>query len=303
MRYLYFLFVVGVAICLGCGGGSQQDRAAWKNAAPAQAPLELDGVMVKEAPVGGEKKAIEETPRKIIYTAQIELIADDFDKVEQELDQLVKDHDAYVAKSDIHGSPGVPRSGTWTIRVPVKHFEDFNKALAKLGELRQDKTDSDDITDRYYDLKAHIKNDQVEEEALQKLLIEKSATGKLEDLLAIRRELRDIRGKIEEQQGRLQRWDKETALSTVTLKITDRKDYVAPTTPHFGTTIGRTFEGSLGALTSFGQGIVLVVVALVPWLPVIAVIGVPLWLAIRRVRKQGHENVATAVPAGPSPGE
>jgi hypothetical protein len=302
MRCLYGLFTTGVIICLGCGGASTQ-QARYPNAKKAVEEIEPKAEDGAQAPAGGEKKAVEETPRKIIYTAQIELIADDFDKVSQELDQLVKDHGAYIAKSDIHGSPGVPRSGTWTIRVPVKHFEDFNKALAKLGELRQDKTDSDDITDRYYDLKAHIKNDQVEEEALQKLLIEKSATGKLEDLLAIRRELREIRGKIEEQQGRLQRWDKETALSTVTLKITDRRDYVAPTTPHFGTTIAHTFEGSLGALTSFGQGIVLVMVALVPWLPVIAVIVVPIWLAIRRMRKQGHENVATAIPAGPSPGE
>jgi hypothetical protein len=298
MRCFFVLLAAALVSSLGCDRADVRE-ASWN------ARKGVDGVDENAAQraAPGEQKALEDAPRKIIYTAQMELIAEDFDKVSQDLDQLVKEYDAYVAKSDMHGSPGAPRSGTWTIRVPVKRFDEFRNGLAKLGEVRQDKKDSDDITDRYYDLKAHIKNDQVEEEGLQKLLIEKSATGKLEDLLAIRRELRDIRGKIEEQQGRLQRWDKETALSTVTLKITDRKDYVAPTTPHFGTNIGHTFDGSLNALTGFGQGIVLFVVALVPWLPVIAVVVVPIWLMIRRVRKNGRENVVTAIPASPSTSE
>jgi hypothetical protein len=296
MRYLYFL-VPALTLCIGCGPDLREQKKVAQEATKAQ---EQAG----RALAGGEEAAPEkpavEVQRKIIYTAQIDLIADDFEKTEQELHQLIQDHDAYVARSDTHGSPGVPRSGTWTIRVPAKQFEDFKNALAKLGELRLNKTDSDDITDRYYDLKAHIKNDQTEEEALRKLLIEKSANGKLEDVLAIRKELRDIRGKIEEQQGRLQRWDKETALSTVTLKITDRKDYVAPITPHFGTTIGRTFEGSFEALMSICRGIVLVAVALVPWLPVMAFVGVPMWLMIRRIRRHGRDAVVTVVPAGPS---
>ena len=303
MRYLYRYVGIAAAICIGCGpastsvGRNADGRKAALRTEEPQEPADRE-----QAGQAGEKaqKPADEVARKIIYTAQIELIADDFEKTEQELHQLIQDHDAYVARSDTHGSPGVPRSGTWTIRVPAKQFEDFKSALATLGELRLNKTDSDDITDRYYDLKDHIKNDQVEEEALQKLLIEKSANGKLEDVLAIRKELRDIRGKIEEQQGRLQRWDKETALSTVTLKITDRRDYVAPTTPHFGTNIGRTFEGSFDALMSVCRGIVLVAVALVPWFPVIAFVGVPMWLMIRRIRRQGRDAVATVAPAGSS---
>jgi len=298
MRCFFVLLAATLVSSLGCDRADVRE-VSWN----AKKGVDRDEENAAQGAAPGEQKAVEDAPRKIIYTGQIELIAEDFDKVSQDLEQLVKDYDAYVAKSDMHGSPGAPRSGTWTIRVPVKRFDEFRNGLSKLGEVRQDKKDSDDITDRYYDLKAHIKNDQVEEEGLQKLLIEKSATGKLEDLLAIRRELRDIRGKIEEQQGRLLRWDKETALSTVTLKITDRKDYVAPTTPHFGTNIGRTFDGSLNALSSFGQGIVLVVVALVPWLPVIAVVVVPIWLMVRRVRKNGRENVVTAIPAGPSASE
>src|ERR1700687_2475225 len=117
MRYLYFSIALGVAACLGCGGASRPEDRMLVGLSK-EAPNAAQGPGKEEA---GDEKPATEAPRKIIYTAQIELIADDFDKIEQELDQLVKDHEAYVAKSDTHGSPGVPRSGTWTIRVPVKH--------------------------------------------------------------------------------------------------------------------------------------------------------------------------------------
>ena len=53
----------------------------------------------------------------------------------------------------------------------------------KLGELQTSRTDSEDITDKFYDLKAHIKTNKVEEEGLQKLLLEKAPSSKLEDLI------------------------------------------------------------------------------------------------------------------------
>ena len=59
----------------------------------------------------------------------------------------------------------------------------------------------------------------------------------------------------------MQRWDKEVAMATVTVRLQDRKDYVPPTSPSFGATIARTFQGSIDALFSFGRGAVLVAAA------------------------------------------
>src|SRR5207237_10736988 len=114
------------------------------------------------------------------------------------------------------------------------------KPNGKLGEMSLNTIDSDDITDRYYDLKTNMKNNEVEEQGLQKLYLEKSSTGKLDDLLAVRRELRNIRGDIEQQKGQLQRWDKETAYATLRVEMHDRKAYVPVTTPTFRTSIPRT---------------------------------------------------------------
>jgi hypothetical protein len=257
-------------------------------------PNQKGGKENAAAPAGEEEQA-----RKIIYTARVELVVEEFEKADEELIRMVKERKGYVAKSDTRGTPGSPRSGDWTLRIPVADFTEFVADLAKLGELRQSKTDSDDVTEHYYDTKAHIKNDQAEEEALRKLMVEKSATGKLEDLLAIRRELRDLRGKIDSQEGQVKRWDKDVAMTTITVQIQDRKAYVPTTMPTFGTSIGRTFQGSIEALVSFAEGVVLVAVAVAPWLAVLAVPGATAWWLIRRQIRNGRGRVATVLPADP----
>jgi hypothetical protein len=310
MTGVRFLFLAGLLLCFGC----EKDQKARLFRDSSENPSGQDGLpqakskAQNRAVFGLEKEAAPQEPdarqgeaeqpqaqsRKIIYKSMLELLVDDLDEVEQELTQLVAQENGYIAKSELHGSTGTPRWGQWTVRIPVDHYDAFKGAAVKLGEMRRATSDSDDITDRFYDLKAHLKNDQVEEEGLRKLLLEKSAGGKLEDILAVRRELRTVRGQIEQQQGQVQRWDKETALATITLNIHDRKDYVPPASPGLQASIGRTFEGSLSALQTFGRGLILTVVALAPWLPVLALIIVPSWIWLRRARSKQATGVAQA---------
>jgi len=291
MKLIPVLFVFTVATGMGCGQKSapmfmeKDQNGLDRDANQLMAGHDSQNaskVAADQRMAGGE----ENQPRKIVYHANVELVVDDLEKAEQELNQILIEQGGYVAKSEVRGSPGSPRSGTWTVRVPVEHFPVFMEAAGKLGELRRSSTDSDDITDKYFDLKAHLKNNQVEEEGLRKLLLEKSAGGKLDDILAIRKELRGIRGDIEQQQGQIQRWEKETALATVTFNLHDRKDYVPPTSPDLRASIGRTFEGSLNALQTFGRWLVLVIVGLVPWLPVFAIVLGPTWFWMHRLRSR-----------------
>jgi hypothetical protein len=223
----------------------------------------------------------ESPSRKIIYTATIELIVEDFDLARTELLRLVKEQkEAYISHSDITGTSGAPRSGTWTIRVPVVAFNPFLESIASLGKLQRNNVDSKDVTDEYYDLQARVKNSQVEERRLLKHLEE--STGKLQEILAVEKELTRVRGEIERMQGRVQYLEKLSALTTVTVIMHERKGYVPPQNPAFATTVGQTFGASLDALLRFGQALVIVVVAVTPWLPVIAFFAVPLWLLMRR---------------------
>ncbi len=268
-----------VVLCFSCGGKQE-------------APLGQRAAGNKGGGGGAEAKVM---PRKIIYTGFVDVIVDDFDGSEGRLLQLVQEHEGYLADSDIYNQPGTPRSGTWKVRVPTKRFEAFLHEVAKLGEVRKRTSNSQDITDAYFDRAAHLKADEAEEKSLLGLL--EKTQGKVEDILKVREQLRIVRGQIEENKSQLQRWDKDVDFATVTVKLLDRRDYKPPLLPDFSSTLGRTFQGSIETLVAFGKGIVLVVVALTPWLAVLGLLAAPFVILWRRRRAAN-----TVVPASASPG-
>lgn len=281
MKSITWFGILAAAILgavVGCARLERSEPMA-KDSAP-RAAVAKDAAGQPGAEKGAAVKDADAMPRKIIYTATIRLVVEEFAKAEQDLLQLVKSEKGYVINSEISGSPGTPRSGQWKVRIPVERFDSFRDDVIKLGKLERSSTDSQDVTDEYYDLEARIKNKKLEEARLLQHL-EKS-TGKLEDILAVEREISRVRGEIERQQGRLQLLAKLTAMTTLTIFLNERTGYVPPETESFGTTIGHTFHGSLEALLDFGKGLVLIVVAIAPWLLPLAVVGVPIGLVLRR---------------------
>lgn len=273
MKSLLSLSSFIVVLIVGCSGGEEV-----RVGARLAMHVEQAG-----GGVAAGKPADKAVPHKIIYTGSVDLIVDDFDSSEGQLLQLVEEHQGYLDNSEIHNHPGSPRSGTWTVRVPTKQFTAFMQAVVKLGEVRKRSVNSKDITDAYFDLAAHVKADETEEKSLLGLL--EKTQGRVEDILKVREQLRLVRGQIEQSRGQLQRWDKDVDLATVTVKLLDRRDYSPPLLPDFSSTIGRTFQGSIETLISFGKWLVLVVVALAPWAAVLALLIAPLVIIRRRRRR------------------
>ncbi|HEV3122265.1 MAG TPA: DUF4349 domain-containing protein [Isosphaeraceae bacterium] len=243
------------------------------------------------APAAGEaRQEADKAPapnapaRKIIYNADIDLVVEDFAKGEAALMRLMEETKGYLASADVTGSPGRQRFGTWKVRVPIERFQGFVDGVIKLGELQHRQTTSQDVTEEYYDLDARIKNKKVEEARLLKHLEE--STGKLKEILDVEREISRVREEIERQEGRLRLLENLTALTTVTIVLHEREGYVPPEAPSFGTLIGRTFSESVDYLVDLGKAVVLVAVAVVPWLPVLALVGLLLWLLVRRARRR-----------------
>jgi hypothetical protein len=205
--------------------------------------------------------------RKIIYNARVDLVTEDLNKLENALTQLIKAHKAYVADSDRSGSAGENRHGNWKIRIPVEDYDAFLKEVVALGELVSVKADSQDVSEEFYDLEAREKAKKVEEERLLKHLSD--STGKLDEILAVERELSRVRSEIERMEGRLRVLGNLTSLATVTISAREIKGYVPPQAPTLTTKISRTFYDSLASLQRLGETVLLAAVALVPWLPLI----------------------------------
>jgi hypothetical protein len=245
---------------------------------------------IAQAPANAPAADVAPIARRIIHTAHLDLLADDIDAASKQLLALVGEYKGFVSGSETGGSPGLPRSGTWTVRVPVAKYSEFVDAAGKLGERLHLRTDAKDVTEEFVDTEARLKNKRVEEERLQEHL--KNSTGKLEDILAVERELARVRGEIEQAQGHIQKLASLSDLATVTVSLRERKGYTPPESPAFTSTIGRTFGDSLDMLARAGKTVLLVAVAIVPWLPVLGVIIGGGWLMGRR-----KKNPAVLPPA------
>lgn len=287
------LLAVVALLPLGCSDNRERSYSgaapAAKMAAEAPAP---GGVVFRQAPAGADAKPVGGKPaeaapveRKIVYTAHLDLIVKEFEPARTAVARLVEEHKGYVSKSDVTGDAGTPRAAHWTVRVPVDRFRSLLDALAGVGHATRNATDSQDVTEEFIDAEARLKNLKVEEEALNKLM--KEAVGKVEDILKVREQLRQVRGDIERLEARLKTLSQLSALSTIHVSVKEVKDYVPPSAPMFGDRVGGTFERSLDGLLTFGQNAVLFCVALVPWLPLI-VVGL---LAVRWLGKWAFRRV------------
>ncbi len=244
--------------------------------------------------------------RRIIYTADVDLVVEDFDPIPDQVEELAKRFDGFVASSTVTGSPGSPRTGQWNLRVPVEHYQEFLAAARQLGEVQQVSVDSQDVTEEFYDVEARIRNKKKEEARLLELL--EDATGKLEDILAVERELSRVREEIERVEGRLRVLKDLTSLTTVQLSVREISDYVPEEAVSYTTRVRRGFQASLAALVSFLQAVSIAVVVLLPWLPVflaVLIALIVLWRIADRVARRRstgpRARAGASVTGGESP--
>lgn len=222
--------------------------------------------------------------RKIIYTADVELVVEEFNSISSKVEALVEEFEGYVAGSTVTGAPGHPRSGRWTIRVPVQRYGKFLTAVQKLGEVHCVSSDSKDVSEEYYDLETRISNKERQEARLLELLAD--ATGKLEEVLSVERELARVREEIERMEGRVRVLNDLTSLTTVELTINEIKDYVPEEAPTYATRVRRALEGSVNLLVSAVVELSIVVIAVLPWLGVLLVPTIVIILLVRRHRRR-----------------
>ena len=191
-----------------------------------------------------------------------------FHESQEALDATIKD-EADLANSEINNRQHRQKR-TWRIRVPVENFQTFRKAVLKIGEVEKNTVDSEDMTDKYYDLEAHIKNRMAAREAMRDLLKE---TGKrdMEQYLKVYDKLELINDEINRKEGQLRLWANLTDLTTVTVHLREKQKYVAEKglepveRPTSALAPGYAVVESWGLFVAFWQWVVIVVIALAPW--------------------------------------
>jgi hypothetical protein len=255
----------------GCAGGA---GGGYDKAASSSKTVEMANGAMSE---GTQNANIPALPRKIIYTGNVRMACENLDVMSDKLEASLKTYGAFVGNVSNTGNRGAIREASWTIRVPAEKFDAFIKHVLTLGELQSNEGSSEDVSEEFYDVEARLKNKRIEEARLIELL--KKATGKLSEILTVEKELNRVREECERIEGRLRFLRNQTDLSTVTVTAQEVKDFQPQGPPSLKTQISRTFSGSITAMKQIGVGILLFLVAIIPWL---LPIGLVVWLVFRK---------------------
>lgn len=185
-------------------------------APPAEpAPEMPKGEMAKTAPGDkpGSGSAIDDPERKqpiLIYTADFTMSVYEVSKSLDIVEGLAKDVGGFMSRRE---------DRSVTIRVPAQKFQEVVLAIEKVGDVLHRNVVSEDVTAEYRDLEVQLANAVAMRARFEKLL---EKANKVEEALAIERELGRITGEIERIKGRLKLLGDLARYSTITVNFSAR---------------------------------------------------------------------------------
>jgi hypothetical protein len=268
-------------------------------AAPAQPPSLESGPKA-----GGATDSTANVPsaasadRMIVYTVNLRLEVQDTDRAVNDVTAIAAQFKGYVAATNLSRDPNGKMRGTVTLRIPADSLDAAQKQIEAAGlKVLSRNKNSNDVTDQYTDLNARLTNLTATEADLRKLMDSTTErTNKADDILAVYRELTNVRTQIEQIKGQMNVIEKTSTLATLTVEFVPHEDIqiVEPETwmPN------QTAAEALRALVQALQGIINLAIWLVLFLlPVLIVLLLPfiiLAMILRAIFRRRAKKSAAA---------
>jgi hypothetical protein len=305
-----FLIVPGIllvlAVIVACSragphGADIEQQADYMLAAPTGAPQLMnepqggyannrsagdDGIVSQPQQVQQEQQPNDQDVKRIVLkNATLVIVVDDVDAKMQSINDLSNSFGGWIVsanttRANINGKNQV-QSASITIRVPAARLDEaMTQIKTGVGTVESENVTGQDVTQDYVDLSSQLTNLQAAEKQLQSIMDKAVRT---QDVLDVYNQLVNVRGQIETLQGRIRFYDESSSFASVQVTV-------LPTPIVQPVEIGgwrplETARNAFQALINLLQGAadVVITVAIIG-VPLLIVIGVPLWFFWRRRR-------------------
>jgi hypothetical protein len=154
--------------------------------------------------------AQEQIQKKIIYSANLELVVKNPDTVNNQIKDIAKKYEGYVSKIGTSYS---------MIRVKSDHLQAAIKDISTLGKVRSKSLSGEDVTDSYLDFQIRLDN---AEKARKRYLELLSKAENVEAALLVEKELERLNTTIDMLKGKMNRIDHLAAYSTITIDLEEK---------------------------------------------------------------------------------
>jgi hypothetical protein len=214
------------------------------------------------------------TTSMIIRTGQAWIDVDSLDAAIAAVHAMATRVGGFIANTTIQSGEGQQHAATLEIKIPSANYDLAMSGLTGIGKLRSSTTTAEDVGEEYVDVNARMANSRRLEERLVTLLANR--TGKLDDVLAVERELARVREEIERYEGRLRYLRTRTAMSTLSVTVSEP----GPVVGQPGSNI--LVNAALEAWRNFVNMVAGLIAASGVVLPLLAVFGVGVWVWRRK---------------------
>jgi hypothetical protein len=257
------LVILGLVLTAGCASQESQMPPT-----PSTVPVapEASGKYYGEAesPYTITDSGNADIDRRLVKTGYITLEVNDITESMAGVTSIAIELGGYVVSSNESGDKDITY-GRISIRVPADRFDEAFERLRKLAvKVTNKSTDSQDVTEEYSDLQAQLRNLEATEAQYLELL-KKAET--VEDILAVQRELSNVRRQIEQIKGRIQYLERTSDMALIEINL-------QKTRPISGTgwSALETLKSAIRGFTAFGKALANIVI----WLAIFS----PVWIII-----------------------
>ncbi len=139
--------------------------------------------------------------RKLVYNLDYTLLVPDPNRTVNEIMGQTNKFGGYMVESRLSSDNGESSHARLVVKIPQNNMEQMSAYLETLGTVKHQTMYTDDVTMEYYDTEARLKVLQKEEERMLSFMDDEAAT--IQDLLAIEREVAQVREKRESLQARM----------------------------------------------------------------------------------------------------
>ncbi len=160
----------------------------------------------------------------LIRTGNVSIRVDSLEPAMAQLQALAASLGGVVGNVSINAGDYTVRTATLELRIPAARFDAAMRGVEPVGRIEVSTVSAQDVGEEYVDVRARITNARRLETRLVDLLA--TRTGKLEDVLAVERELARVREEIERNEGRLRWLGSRVATSTIMVTVSERAPIV-----------------------------------------------------------------------------
>jgi hypothetical protein len=276
--------------CSG-GAGTMSDEATgdFAGAGGDSVAVDRDGVDVGAPEAVGGLTGSKDAPaanrtvvqvRSVIKTGEIALTAKDLDATRAKIDGLLVSVGGIVdSERSTHDRQGDLKRSTLVLRVPVDKFDAAMDGLAGFGKVRHSDSASKDVTTQVIDVDERV---QTLQNSLDRLQAYQRDAKDIDDLIRFEQQITQRESELQSLKAQQDYLADQTSMSTISVYLSTPKAFVEPPGALDDAGFLAGLKSGWNALVSAVVVALTVVGVVLPFAGVVLLVGVPVWLLVRR---------------------